>query len=324
MADDQFDPGAATPVSAKSTKQEIFSAYKELLGEFKKKADDSRGKKETKQVFEQEVVQKVAGYSVETILEAISNLDGTVRRSLRELGEQLIDESQKLRELQEAIRIEKENLEKIKKINVAIDTLENLIEAQKFEKEEFEKAMAQQEEEFKRSMQAKKDLWKREQEEYEYNLSQRRKKEENEYAEKRALQESALAQREKTMADAEKELLELRERSHRFQSEIDEAVRKAREEATAEIQKEEYIKADLLREKHEGERKIASLTIDTLKERVASLEAEMATLKQQVVSATQEVKDVAVKVIEGRSRFEENQRMAKMLDPKMRGEGKGE
>lgn len=300
--DDSTVLGTAAPVSPKSTKGEILVAYQELLKEFQKKADDAKGKRETKHVFEQEMVQKAGGYSVENILEAISNLDSTVRRALRELGEQLIRESQKLRELQEAIRIEKENLEKTKKITVEIDMLENLIEAQKLQKQQFEDEIHQQEEEFQKSVQANKDSWKREQEEYEYELQLHRKKEEQQYGEKRATEEAQFAEREKALKAAEQELIDFRERAGKFPAELEAAVRKAKEDTDKEVRKEEQIRADLLKEKYDGERRIATLTIDTLKERVAALETEVATLKEQFASATKEVKDVAVKVIEGRSR----------------------
>lgn len=313
------------PVSPKSTKGEIFSAYKQLLKEFHEKAGDNRARKETKQAIDQETVQRASGYSVENILEAISNLDSTVRGSLRNLGEQLIRESQKLRELQEAIRIEQENLQKTKKIKVEVETLENLIEAQNAQKQEFEAETAIKREDFQKEMQAKKEAWKREQEEYEYELELNRKKEENEYAEKTAQREAELADKEKAMAAAQQELADLREKAAKFAAELETAARKAKEETERETRKEEQIKAELLKEKYDGERRIATLTIDTLKERVAALETETAALKTALASATQEVKDVAVKVIEGQSRLGETQRMAQLLaEQKGRGEGKRE
>ncbi|MBI5413743.1 hypothetical protein HZA42_05340 [Candidatus Peregrinibacteria bacterium] len=319
---DQTDQESVSP---KSTKGEIFSAYKQLLKEFHEKAGDSRGKKETKQAHEQEIVQRASGYSVENILEAISNLDSTVRRSLRDLGEQLIRESQKLRELQDAIRIEQENLQKTKEIKVEVDTLENLIEAQRAEKRQFEEETVSKREDFQKEMQATKEAWKREQEEYEYERELNRKKEENEYAEKTAQREAELANRVKTIATAEQELADLRKKAAEFASELNEAVRKAKEEASSEIRKEEQTKADLLKEKYDGERRIAALTIDMLKERVAAMETEMAALKTALSSATQEVKDVAVKVIEGQSRLGETQRMSQLLaEQKGRGETKRE
>lgn len=72
----------------------------------------------------------------------------------------------------------------------------------------------------------------------------------------------------------------------------------------------------MLKEKHEGERRIASLTIETLKEKTSGLEAEVVALKAQLVSATKEVKEVAVKVIEGHSRSEEAKSYSKLLSEK--------
>lgn len=305
------DAGAA--VSAKSTKHEILAAYQQLLQGFQRKAENAKLKKETKQAFEQEVVQKASSYSIENILEAIVGLDSSVRKTLHELGEQLVRESQKLRELQEAIRIEGEKLEKTKNIKVEIDTLENLLEAQRAQKQTFEEDMAQQEEEFYKSMQSKKDGWKREQEEYEYELSLNRRKEENEYAEKRAEQEAELAQRERAVAAAEQELAGLREKAAKFQAELEKAVAEAKEKTEREVLREEQVKADLLREKSAAEQRIAALTIDTLKGRVAALENEVESLKAQLANANKEVKDVAVKVIEGHSRHDENERLSKLL-----------
>ena len=307
------DPSA---VSAKSSKKEILSAYQDLLNDFQKKSENVREKKESKQAVEQESVKKASVYSVENILEAISNLDSNIRKSLRELGEQLIGESQKLNDLQDAIRIETENLEKIKKIKVEIDTLEGLIEAQKLQKAQFEEEIAKDEENFSNSMQAKKETWRREQEEYEYELSIRRKKEENEYEERRAVRENELANREKAVKLAEQELFELRQKAERSKAELDQAVSKAKEEVEREVRKDEQIKMDLFMEKHDGERRIASLTIETLKEKTLGLESEVTALKEQLALATREVKEVAVKVIEGHSRTEEAKRYSKLLSEK--------
>ena len=65
--------------------------------------------------------------------------------------------------------------------------------------------------------------------------------------------------------------------------------KKAKEDAMRETRKEEQIKADLLKEKYDGERRIAALTIDTLKERVSALETEADALKKALTTATQEV-----------------------------------
>lgn len=306
----------STGVSPKSTKQEILSAYQELLKDFQKKSENVREKKETKQAFEQESVKKASVYSVENILEAISNLDSNIRKSLRELGEQLIDESGKLHDLQDAIRIEKENLEKIKKIKIEIDTLEGLIEAQKLQKAQFEEGMMRTEVDFSSSMQAKKEAWRREQEEYSYELSVRRKKEENEYEEKRAVREEELANREKVVKLAEQELFELRQKAERSKVELDQAVSMAKEEVERDVRKDEQVKANLLNEKYDGERRIAVLTIETLKEKTSGLEAEVVALKTQLALATREVKEVAVKVIESHSRSEEAKRYSKLLSEK--------
>ncbi|MFU8843052.1 MAG: hypothetical protein ACNA7V_04510, partial [Bacteroidales bacterium] len=97
-------------ISSSNTKSQILAAYEELLEKQQEKSQDNL--KENQQRKEAEkTVQSAASNTENKIIRDIAILKDNFLDSLQKVQESLVKEYQKLSEIQEAIKIEKKNLE---------------------------------------------------------------------------------------------------------------------------------------------------------------------------------------------------------------------
>ena len=110
-------------LTMKNKKEDILKKYEELLANYKEKEKVARGiDEETKEVAPKTVVEKVSIYTVENIVKGLANLKLDLSKTLTDLSDKLIAETNKLNEIQQAITAETKNLEEIYDIKVAAET----------------------------------------------------------------------------------------------------------------------------------------------------------------------------------------------------------
>lgn len=231
-------------INVKNTKNEILVAYEDLLKKVQEKKTDEP-KKVQEQQKQETVVKNASSLSDEGIVKEISGLKVSLSSSLDKLSEHFISEFRKFEELQQAIQIEKRQLEDLYQLSANTDSLSAMLLAQKEKKEQFEHEMAArkaelderirtEKERFETEMTEKRVIWKKEQElyaaqskeaaedkkkgqareddEYQYNLKITRKKEADQYEEKKQKQEKELADKragfEKEFAEREAQIQE--------------------------------------------------------------------------------------------------------------------
>ena len=117
------------PLTMKQTKAEMIEAYSELQKKLEAKAESGLPEKkvEQKKKAEKEVVAKASACTVETIVKDLADLHLNVGKALSELSEQLVGEADKLKEVQQAIEIERANLEELHDIHLSADTLSAIV-----------------------------------------------------------------------------------------------------------------------------------------------------------------------------------------------------
>lgn len=229
-------------ISMKNTKSEILSAYEEALKKLKEKKTEEPKKEQERQ--KQDGLVKLAGsLSYDKINKDVVGLKTEIATTLDKLNESFIAEFCKFEDLQQAIQIEKKNLEDLYQLSATTDSLAAMLTAQKEKREQFEQEMVakkaemeaaikQAKAEFDEEMAEKKLQWKKEQEinqarqkeeaealqkkrareeeEYQYNLKQLRKKETDVYEEKKQKLEKELTDKkalfEKEYAEREASL----------------------------------------------------------------------------------------------------------------------
>lgn len=312
------------PVRARRGKAEVQKEFEAIREEAERarEAPDAKGA-ESARLREAEVRQSVAEVTVEGVVQRISSLGLEVSKSLSDLSGKLTEEVQLLASVREAVDLERKELERLHKIDVAATALDQMVQDYAREKERLEAEIAAQraewEEESARAERERKEQdeslrkqRQREIEDYEYKKNLERKKAQDKYDEEVRLQEKknqekqeALQkdwkQREVALKESEEELARLRKESAdlptRLQKEAKAAAEQANRDAEARFEQQTLV----LKKDAETSKLLAELRVKTLEDTVARQQAQLGALEKQLADAKQQVQDIAVKAIEGAS-----------------------
>ncbi len=184
--------------------------------------------------------------------------------------------------------------------------LESEIEKKRDEWEREKKAQILQVKEEKDALEKQR---KREQEDYQYTVAQQRKKEQDAYAlqkenqereliENKAAVEKEITEREKSVAEAEEELLSLRKQVEQKPQETDKAVKDAEARVSDSYETRYKFEKELQAKETEGELKLREQTIKTLQDKIKEQDTLIKQLTQKSESSEKTVKDIALKAIE--------------------------
>ena len=315
---------AKPPVRARRAKAEVQQEFDEIQEQVEAARESADAKaEEAARRRDAEVRQAVETVTVEAVVQRISGLGLDIGRALSDVSGKLTEETQLLASAREAVALERKELERLHKIDVAATALDQMVQDYAHEKQRLEAEVAAQrgawEEESARGERERKELEEnlkkqrqREIEDYEYKKVLERKKAQDKYdedvrltekknAEKQEALEKSWKQREAALKEQEEELARLRKESEgfpaRLQKEAAAAAEQARRETEARLQQE----ALGLRKDAESEARLAELRVKTLEEAGARQQTQIAALEKQLADAKQQVQDIAVKAIEGAS-----------------------
>lgn len=295
-------------VSTKNTKQEILSAYEQLTKELEKsdQQSDLLTLDTKKESSKESVAQKP-----EQIISRLGELRVAINKNLGEIVDNLVEESERLQVMKEEENLIRKEIEVMHQIKVHASTLQNLLQLKEKEEKELETAIAMKKSEWKQEQdqyeKEQKELQmehmkekKRDEEEYEYNLKMKRQKEEDEYKEKRKQTEAELMKRTQDLTQKEEEFKHLQKQVIELEKKLETEVAKTRKETEDRVTKDLKITYNLEHKEIEGERKIQKLTVENLQKTIDAQDTEIKDLKQQLVRATQQIKDIAVSVIDSK------------------------
>jgi len=311
--------------AAKAATQEEFAA---LVPTLQAKSTEEQDKMtEIRKAADKAVVTKASAYTAEQISRSISELSIAIGRTLSDLSRKLVEESDRLTEMQTAINLESARLKELHDIDAALVNLKSVLETQLERKGALEDEIEEKRAAFEAEMAKKRQEWEeeekshaaivkrsrdRDEEEYKYRSSFERKKSADEQAEQqaafqkklaeqRAVQEKELAERKGALAAKEAEFEEFKKKVDRFPQELAEAVKRAEDAARTEIRKQAEAEAKLLQKDVEAERKLNALRIKSLEESVARQTDQLNQLSRQLAAAQSQLQGMALKAIEGAS-----------------------
>jgi hypothetical protein len=315
---------AKAPVRAKRTKTEIQREFDEIQGQSAEARESADPKiEEASRRHEAEVREAVEGVTVESTVQRISGLSVEISKALSGLSGKLTEEVQLLASIREAVALERKELDRLHKIDVAATALDQLVQDYARQKQELETEIATRraawEEEAARVDRERKEQEEvlrkqrqREAEDFEYKKTQERKKAQDKYDEEIRLQEKKNQEKQETiekswhlretaLKEREEELARLRTESEgfakRLEAEASAAAERARRESEARLQQETLV----MKKDAEAEKRFGELRVKTFEETVAHQQAQIAALEKQLADAKQQVQDIAVKAIEGAS-----------------------
>jgi DNA repair exonuclease SbcCD ATPase subunit len=298
---------SAIQPTLKNTKQEILDAYEEVI--LLLSAKDKQSNTVLPSSNLQPKTKPFDPQSPEEIVAKIGELKLGINKILGNLVDDLTSQSEQLSITKLELESTKQELEQVYKIKQNASTLQNILQLNQDKKLELEKQIEESNNEFeiKQAQKTKeareqeeilKLKQKREQDEYDYNLKQSRKKEADEYENQKQIKIKELEVREQVLIASEKELAELRKNALEFDTKLDSEIQKAINKSMEETKKELEISYNLERKDVDMHTQLAQMTITNLQKSISQQESEIVELKKQLVLATQQVKDIAVKVIE--------------------------
>jgi len=315
---------AKAPARTKRSRAEVQQEFNQIRREAEdaREAPDAK-REEAARAREDEVRQSVEGLSVESVVQRIAGLGLEVSKALSDISSQLAGEVETLASVREAVSLERRELERLHKIDIAATAIDQMVQDYGREKQRLEAEIAAQrsawdqerehvDRERKEQEENLKKQRQREIEDYEYKKGLERKKAQDKYEEETRLTEKknqerqealekSWKQREAVLKEREEELARLRTEAQAFPARLEKEAQAAAAQARREMEAALEQRILVLQKDAEAEKRLAELRVKTLDDTVARQAAHIAGLEKQLADAKQQVQDIAVKAIEGAS-----------------------
>jgi hypothetical protein len=271
------------------------------------------------------------------VVNEILSLKDSVTKNFSELADKLARENQRYGSVQKAIDIKQKELKELFDIETTLFSLAALLETQKLKKAEFEEEMTREKEMLKEIIKETREHWEkekqvhaqerkeqkaqeeklrvREKEEYEYKTTRERALKEQElkdllekseretqsqketFEKEQAEKTEELRQRETILSEKEDKFLELQKQVEAFPAELNERIDTEVSEAVTRLKTDAEKNEELLTKDFEGQKNVLATKIDSLDKLVASQQAQIETLTNQIDDAYGKVQDIAVKAV---------------------------
>ncbi len=275
-------------------------------------------------------------------IESLANIQLGFGSAASELSEQLTTKASKLAEIQQVVEEEISQLSQLHNLEVSEDILDALVQSYEDNEKAYEEEYSQRYEILSQEVLELNNNWQKEREEhqrtikernenlnrtqqrdsaeYKYDLELQRKLISDEYAQEQKLLNNQLeeekqttekqwSEREKTIADREKEFAELKTKVEAFPKDKETALKKATEEGKGIATYQAKVKSDLYAKEVEGQKHFYEQRLQSLEQTISNQQTRLENLSRQLESALKQVQDLAVKAIEGSSNINSYQAM---------------
>jgi len=271
---------------------------------------------------------------MEEIINHLRQLGEKFNTALSQLSTNLLVEASRLKEVSTTVEEESTHLGALYGIEIKENSLSDLLKQYTDTAEQYQETLKQKGEEVEKAWLSKKQAWQTEKEEteqrlqkqqttdsknqnregteYGYDLTLKRELSEEEYSHQQKQNKQALEElekthrkewqeREKALAEREKQFEEHQTKVDNFSKELETAIKKAKDEGTGIAHHQAKIKADLVAKEFAGEEEVSKLQIRVLEEQVANQTKQIDKLSEQLEAALKQAQELAVKAIEGAS-----------------------
>ncbi|MEA5468825.1 hypothetical protein [Spirulina sp. 06S082] len=317
---------------SKNSKGQILADFQQLLAQRQAIASKVATKEEEAEKDKnKELLEIAATYTVDSIVNGMAALQLDFSSIVTNLAERLTNEATKLDELKKAIAVEKDNLDRLKKVRIVADSLYilrqehqeklNILEAdtrsqqEKLEKEmtQMRKVWTKEQAAFAVKMEEQELRLSKEKEEesgdYRYEIERARQMEMDEYEEKKRLQERTLqeenqdrekdwAEREKILIDNQAEFAENQTKIAGFEDALKAAFTEAKNKAIADCDRDAKVKANLVAKEWEAEKQGYELRIAALNTSIQRQVEQMSELTTQLQAATNQAQSLAMQAFQ--------------------------
>jgi colicin import membrane protein len=275
------------------------------------------------QIQEAEVLASVKDLNLDSVSKSIAETQVEIQKVLADLSAKVLERLQDLENVENSIRLKKEEMKQLHEIEVLATTLDDLEASIKEQRRAWEDEQATKQRDFKEMQSERNKQWKREEEEYQYRISQEHLKQkdalttlmgqqEKQNRDKQDQLEKTWAEREAELKKREQELAELRE----FKATNDERIKKEVNAsvaiATNSLKKEYETKMVLAAKDAETDKRLAEQHITSLTQSLSKMQVQFDDLNAKLEQAQKDVKEISAKALEsasGRSTTEALQRI---------------
>jgi hypothetical protein len=322
-----------TIAASKDGKQQLMQAFQQILVERKKLESKIATKLEVAdKVKNKQILEAASTYTVDSIVKSLADLQLEFGSIVNSLSQKLGKENSKLDELNRAIEVETQYLQELQQIRTVADAVDVLTQEHQEKLRILEQHTTSKRETLEKEIAQTRKDWQREQAEYDeagqaYNglLVKQRQQETDEYqyklentrkinvdayeARKRNLEREVLestqekdknwAEREKLLKANEPLFAEYQKKVAAFPTELEEAAKKAREEAIRETGQKAKIEADLLEKEWEATKQSYELRIKSLEETIQKQVEQIEGISVQLQSTLKQAQDLAMRAFDG-------------------------
>ena len=322
----------------KDSKTEILAELNRILDRDRPSSKVATKEEEAQLAKNKEIVARAANNPVDTIVKGMADLQLEFGSIVSELSDKLTAEVEKLTEAKQAIEIETQHRTELQKIRVVADALYIITQEHQQSLKAIEQQLTSEQEELVKEQTQVRKNWaqnakeyaeqqaelatitakerQKEQDEFQYKLTRDRQLQTDTYAETKRNQEQEIQsrdreqqkqwkEREKFLKDNQKLLDENLAKVTAFPAELEEAVKKAREEAIKETSADAKVKADLFEKEWEGAKQGYEMKIQSL-ERVVERQSEQITaMTEQLQAVMNQAQSLAMRAFETSARISE-------------------
>lgn len=322
-------------VATKNSKEQIFKAFGQILTDRKKfESKIATKEEEAEKEKNKQLLELASTYTIDSIVKGLANLQLEFGSIVNNLTEKLATEASKLDELRKAITIETQYLQELQQIRVVVDAQHILTQEHQENLQSLEQNSTNQREALEKDITEKHKFWEKEQAEFEsaiqeqnellikerqrneanhqYELERKHKIESDEYEELKRTQERELqeknqekekqwTERTRILADRQPLFNEYQQKMDACPHELEDAVKKAREEAIKEVYQDAKVKADLLEKEWESTKQGYEFKIQSLDQTVQKQIEQIENLSVQLQAALNQSQALAMRAFENSS-----------------------
>jgi hypothetical protein len=325
--------------TVRDSKTQILTELNRILAEQYRPGSKVATKEEEAQLVKnKEIVSKAATYTVDTIVKGMADLQLEFGSIVNGLSETLKTEVEKLTEVKQSIEIETQHRSDLQQIRIVADALHIITQEHQQSLKAIEQQLATDRENLEQEQTKLRKQWEqndreytehqaelativakerqKEQDEVQYKVIRDRQLQTDAYTETKRNQEYDIRsqdreqqkqwkEREKFLKDNQKLLDENLVKVTAFPAELEEAVKKAREEAIKETSSTEKVKADLVEKEWEGSKQGYEMKIQSLERVIDRQNAQITAITEQLQTVMNQAQSLAMKAFETSAKISE-------------------
>lgn len=322
-------------VAVKDSKAHIIETFQQILRERQKVASKVATKEEEAEKEQNiSVLEAASQYTADSIVRELADLQLDFGSVIAKVSTKLTVETSKLDELKRAIEVETQHLQELRDTRVVADSLYILTQEHQENLQVLEDTAKSDRETLEREIAFSRKTWQQQQEEYEILLlesnellSRERQRQEEDYRYdtersrqitnheneatklqiERELQavgtikEKQWAERERLLAANQALFAENQLKAEAFNNQLDEAVKRSREEGIREVNQEAKVKADLLEKEWDSSKQGYELQTQSLEAKIQKQTEQIKEITTQLQAAMKQAQDLAMRAFESSS-----------------------